>query len=138
MGKKFMFRVPEGEEIVEFLTRFLVSQDIRAGIILGVGSLEDPEVGYFDREKKEYITKTLKGTYELVTLIGNVSIKNGKPFLHVHVSLGDREGKLYGGHLIRAKVFVAEIFIEELDEKLERRKFGSLYLWDPINLDSGS
>lgn len=82
------------------------------------------------------MTKVLHGTYELISLMGNVSVKDCVPFVHVHVALGDEDGRVYGGHLVEAKVFVAEVFVQELDVDLRRkRQAGGLYLWDSLTLN---
>jgi predicted DNA-binding protein with PD1-like motif len=64
--------------------------------------------------------------------MGNISLKDGEPFAHIHVSLGGPDGKLYGGHLVEGEVFVAEVFIQELlGEPLERKpQDNGLSLWD--------
>jgi hypothetical protein len=42
----------------------------------------------------------------LVSLTGNVSLKDGAVYVHAHVALGDTEFRLWGGHLFEAKVAV--------------------------------
>lgn len=41
---------------------------------------------------------------ELLSLQGNFSIKDGKPFAHCHVVLGREDGSVCGGHLMNATV----------------------------------
>ncbi|HEX6988566.1 MAG TPA: DUF296 domain-containing protein, partial [Bacillota bacterium] len=36
---------------------------------------------------------------ELVSGIGNVSLRDGEVFVHAHVAFADREGRMFGGHL---------------------------------------
>ncbi|MEM4570530.1 MAG: DUF296 domain-containing protein, partial [Desulfurococcaceae archaeon] len=64
-------------------------------------------------------------------LSGNISIKEGEPFVHVHAVVGKRDGSTYSGHLVEAKVFVAEVLIMELagGAELVRQKHGGLWLW---------
>jgi predicted DNA-binding protein with PD1-like motif len=54
---------------------------------------------------------------EIVSLYGNISLKDGKPFAHVHVVLSDAKGNGRGGHLLpgRTPVFACELIIEEFD-----------------------
>ena len=72
----------------------------------------------------------------MVSLLGNISLKDGEPFAHIHVALGDPEGRVYGGHLISGEVFVAEVFVQELlGEPLERKpQENGLALWDAEHL----
>ncbi|ASJ00316.1 PPC domain-containing DNA-binding protein [Thermococcus gorgonarius] len=131
-GRSFMFRVPEGEELLSYINRFAERQNVLIGTVSGIGSLRNPKIGYFDKTAGEYKVIELSGLYELVSLSGNISLKDGKPFAHIHVALGSPDGKLYGGHLIEGEVFVAEVFIQELlGEPLERKKQeNGLVLWD--------
>ncbi|NJF24455.1 PPC domain-containing DNA-binding protein [Thermococcus sp. Bubb.Bath] len=131
-GRNFLFRIPEGEELLSYINRFAEEHNVLIGTINAIGSLRHPKIGYFDENAGEYKMIELEGTFELVSLMGNISLKDGKPFAHIHVSLGGPDGRLYGGHLVEGEVFVAEVFIQEfLGEPLERKPQGNgLILWD--------
>jgi predicted DNA-binding protein with PD1-like motif len=70
---------------------------------------------------------------EIVNVHGNVSIRDGEPFVHAHILLGDPQGKVFGGHLLQGtKLFACELFIDELSgPALERRHDArtGLFLW---------
>ncbi|MBP1910786.1 PPC domain-containing DNA-binding protein [Thermococcus stetteri] len=131
-GRMFLFRVPEGEDLLEAISRFVESKGIKAGVVMGIGSLRNPVVGYYSEDEKRYKSIELSGTFELLSLNGNISLKEGKPFAHLHVTLGDDKGRVFGGHLIRGEVFVSEVYIGELvGEPLERKDMGNnLWLWE--------
>ncbi len=131
-GRSFLFRIKEGEEVVEYLTRFLERNDVRVGTITAIGTLRNPAIAYFERGMGDYRIVTIDGDYEVVSLTGNVSMKEGKPFAHLHVALGDRNGRLYGGHLVRGETLVMEVFVQELSGGyLERKpRMNGLSLWD--------
>jgi predicted DNA-binding protein with PD1-like motif len=40
-----------------------------------------------------------KMSMEIVSCIGTISMYEGKPFVHCHISLADHDGGVYGGHL---------------------------------------
>ncbi|NJE25047.1 DUF296 domain-containing protein [Thermococcus sp. MV5] len=131
-GRAFLFRVPEGKELLSFINKFAKKHNVLIGTVSVIGTLRDPKIGYFEEDKKQYKVIELKGTYELVSALGNISLKDDEPFAHIHVSLGDKEGRMLGGHLVEGEVFVAEVFIQELlGELLERKpKENGLALWD--------
>lgn len=137
-GRSFLFRVPEGEELLGFINEFARKNNILTGTISAIGSLRNPKIGYFEESKGEYKIIELEGTYELVSLMGNISLKDKKSFAHIHIALGDSEGRLWGGHLVEGEVFVAEVFIQELlGEPLERKpQENGLALWSVENLNS--
>ncbi|ACJ16413.1 Hypothetical DNA-binding protein [Thermococcus onnurineus NA1] len=131
-GRNFLFRVPEGKELLSFINEFARKNNVLIGTVSAIGSLRNPRIGYFVETEGRYKVIELKGIYELVSLSGNISLKDGEPFTHIHVALGDSEGRLWGGHLVEGEVFVAEVYIQELlGEPLERKPQESgLALWD--------
>jgi len=132
VGRAFLIRCPEDEDLVKFVEDFARKNGINAGIVNAIGTLKNARLGYFNKEKGKYEEIDIRGYRELLSAMGNISLKNGDVFVHIHVVLGDREGNTVGGHLIEGKVFVGEVFVLELrGEKLERIKEGSLYLWPP-------
>ncbi len=127
-----MFRIPQGSELLDYLNRFADTEGISMAWVNAIGSLEDVELAYYDRESGKYIVKKYPGTYELVAGTGNISLRDNKPFTHMHVVIGDRENKAYAGHLVKANVYVAEVFIVEVtgEPKLVREHVGGgLWLW---------
>jgi predicted DNA-binding protein with PD1-like motif len=71
------------------------------------------ELGYYHLEHKDYLRKTFSEMdYELISLTGNISLKDGNPYIHVHAALGDNQFRVFGGHLFEAEVAVtAEVSI---------------------------
>ncbi|WP_457741843.1 PPC domain-containing DNA-binding protein [Thermococcus sp.] len=131
-GRVFLLRVPEGEDLVAFVNRFAEKRSIKTAIVKGIGSLRNPVVGYYSEETKSYKRIELFGIFELLSLLGNVSLRDGRPFAHLHVTLGNANGDVFGGHLIEGEVFVTELYIQELlGEPLVRKDRGNnLSLWD--------
>ncbi|RLF81506.1 DNA-binding protein [Thermococci archaeon] len=131
-GRTFLFRIPKGKEFLNSVTEFAKKHNILIGTISAIGTLKNPKIGYFEEEKKQYKVIELEGTYELISAMGNISLKDNEPFAHIHVSLGDEEGKMFGGHLVEGEVFVAEVVVQELLGELLERKLqeNGLALWD--------
>ncbi len=124
-------RFDEGEELSESLPRLLEEAEVRAGIISGIGGFSRGAVGVFDPEKGGYREVEFNEFMEVASLNGNVSLKDGKPFYHIHVVLGN-ERRVLAGHFLRGKVQgTMEIFITVLDGEIYRRvKRGHLILLD--------
>ncbi len=86
-----------------------------------IGSVKEAEIAYYQQHKQTYSTTKLKQPLEIAHCFGNLSFKEGIPFPHIHVVLADAKGRAYAGHLISAKVFAAELHLQELlGKKLER------------------
>jgi predicted DNA-binding protein with PD1-like motif len=60
---------------------------------------------------------------EVVSLLGNVARKDGKPKLHLHGAFGDRNAKTYSGHVVEAFVNpTLEVFLTDLGRELRRER----------------
>ena len=123
-----------GEDLYGGLTRLIQTENIRLGRLQAIGATTHAVVAYYDQKARKYNTMEFPGGMEIVSCTGNISIRDGKPFVHAHISLGDREGKIFGGHLMPGtRVFACEVFIEEYEgEGLIRAEDGKtgLFLWN--------
>ena len=93
-----------GEKLVAGLTQLAKDRGLRGAGLSALGALCDVELGYYVLHDKRYERITLADDLELLSLTGNVTLKDGAPFVHVHASLGDREFRARGGHLFEATV----------------------------------
>jgi predicted DNA-binding protein with PD1-like motif len=124
LGKKYLVKLEKGEDIINALTKFCQEQGIKSGIVVnGIGGVSEVVLKYFNLEKKEYIAKKFSGkNFELLSLSGNISLLENKPFLHLHAVLGDEKYQVFGGHLDSAIVAVtAEIIIDPSTEFVSRK-----------------
>ncbi len=118
---KHLFILAKGEKLVETLTRGLGELNLAGAVISGLGALSHAELGYYELATQSYLRKTFTDEYELISLTGNLSLKDGAPFVHVHAALGDRAFSVFGGHLFEAEVAVtAEISVIPLAIAPER------------------
>jgi len=94
-----------GDEIAGGLLDFAVSLDLAAASFTAIGALSAVELGWLDWNDKKYHTSVkLDEQIELLSLIGDIALKDGKPQVHAHVVVGKKDGTAHGGHLIRAHV----------------------------------
>ncbi|UCE20356.1 MAG: DNA-binding protein [Gemmatimonadota bacterium] len=107
----YLVRLERGEDVLGTLTEFVGRRDIKSGTIQGLGAIKDLVLGIFDPEKKEYIKRTFEEDLELGNLTGNISILDGKPLLHCHVTAAGTDLKAYTGHLFSATVSVTGEFV---------------------------
>src|SRR5580693_134476 len=58
-----------------------------------VGALSSLRLGWFSWETKKYEPSViLNEQVELVSLIGDVALKDGKPMVHAHAVIGKKDG----------------------------------------------
>lgn len=118
----FIVGLERGDKVRASVELLAQQEGLACARISAIGAVEGAELGYYDLERKEYLRKTFTGIWELVSLQGNITLKDGSPFLHAHVSIAGRDYELRGGHLFDARVaVVVEMFIETFSEPLHRR-----------------
>ena len=114
-------RIDRGEEILENLQKICEMENVKLANVNALGALSEFEVGLFDVDEKKYYSQKHAGAFEIVSLTGSVTTKEGKIYMHIHLSAGDRENKVYGGHLNSAVVSATcEMFIQVIDGTVER------------------
>lgn len=107
--------LPSGGDFLEELERIAEEKDIRAAEVQLIGYADGAVFGYYDSENEKYIEKRMEGKLEVISAIGNISMKDGKYFAHIHIVLGDEKKQLYGGHLLPGtRIIVAETRIAVL------------------------
>lgn len=99
--KVHYIHLEKGEDILFTLKKYCESKKIQSGIIMGIGAVERANIGFFDIEKKEYVSNSYDFNAEIVNCTGNIAINNdtNKVIVHLHITIGDINGKTYGGHV---------------------------------------
>ncbi len=121
ISNKYFIRIDRGEEIVSKLIEFCNERSIKLGEISAIGAVNEATIGIFDPLKKEYHSAEFKGTYEILSIMGNITSNNDQPYLHMHIMLSDSEYNAFGGHLNKAIVSATcEVIIDEFEGKLNR------------------
>ena len=116
VGKDYLINIDKDEKVVETLTRFCKENGIKNAKLSGIGAVKKTEIGAYDLPKKEYIKREYSEILELLSLEGNVALKDGQPFIHAHVVLSDHNMQTLGGHLFETTVGVAgEFFLTHFD-----------------------
>ncbi len=133
-----MGQLPFGAELYEGLTKIVQKENIRLGRISAIGATTHAVVAYYDQNTKKYNPIEFPGGMEILNLHGNISMRDGKPFVHVHILLGDAQGRVFGGHLLPGtKLFACEVFIDEFEgDELVRvhDERTGLFLWSSEKL----
>ena len=128
-----MGKLSYGSDLLEELTNVSTEHDIKLGRILAIGAVQKARISFYNQETRIYQFRTLDHPLEITNLIGNISLKDGNPFVHAHITLSDESGKSYGGHLASGTVvFACEFFLEAFDGPSFNRYFDEetgLSLW---------
>lgn len=130
----YIFRLNYGEELKGEIEKFCVDHSANAGSINVVGSANEIELAFYGAEKNEYNTRVFKEPLEILTITGNVSIKEGKQFLHAHGVFGRPSMEVIGGHIMRCIIsYTCEVYLTKIEGSIERKydEVTGLYLMCP-------
>lgn len=133
LGRNLLVRTEHNSNLVKFVTELAERKEITAATFTVIGAMKQAKLGFYNQEKHEYQEMTLDSPHEIASCLGNISVKDGKPFVHSHTVLADKNGSTKAGHLIEGIVFAAEIHLLELKgAKLERKydRVTGLSLWE--------
>lgn len=121
-GDTFVINIDNHQEIVSAIAAFCEEQGVLCGVIEGLGAVSSATLRFLDPATKKYVDKTFDEQMEIASLLGNISEKDGKVYLHLHVTLGRRDYSVVGGHLLCAQINGAcELFIKPLPGPVGRQ-----------------
>ncbi|MCD4827821.1 MAG: DNA-binding protein [Candidatus Cloacimonetes bacterium] len=131
----WVLRFDPGEEIMHELTAFCAEQGIATAELRGIGAARRIRAGLFNTTSREYVDKTFEGEFEITSLLGNITRKEGGIFAHVHISFANEQLQLFGGHLFECEISATcEIVLRPLAASIERTGKASIGL-HTIDLD---
>ena len=119
----FLVVLDVGDEVIASLKKLADAERIGEASFTAIGAVRDVVLGYIDLDSKTYLRRELGAdSMELVSAIGNLARLDGEPVVHCHATVGDREMRVYGGHLFQAVASVTvEIFLRVFDGEINRR-----------------
>ena len=109
--KRIFITLAAGDYINKSFESLAEGRNISAAWLNGIGAIQDPEIGFYSLSSKSYLRKQFIGEFELTSLNGNITLRDGEPFAHTHITFSDSDYKVFGGHLFDAKITAAGEFI---------------------------
>lgn len=128
-----MGRLKHGDDLLEALTEICAENNVNLGQVQAIGAVRKARIGFYDQEKRVYEFLEFDKPLEILSMTGNISLKDEKPIIHAHITLSGHDGKAFGGHLAPGtEVFACEFIIKEfsgidLERKLDNQT--GLPLW---------
>jgi predicted DNA-binding protein with PD1-like motif len=114
--KHLVGRLEHGADLIEELTSVCMANGVGLGWVHALGALQKARIGYYNQGSREYEFIEMDRHLEITNLVGNVSLKDGEPIIHAHVTLADDEARAFGGHLAPGTiVFACEFCIQVFD-----------------------
>jgi predicted DNA-binding protein with PD1-like motif len=108
----FQANFSAGDEIVSGLTDLMLKNNIKSGYITGLGGLSGALLAFGDPKVNAFKMIPITDKCELVSLVGDIAERNGKPYLHLHAVVAFADGSTKAGHVMEAHVApLAEISV---------------------------
>lgn len=122
-GNEHVLVFAVGEQVLETLNTYLLQHTISAATFMAIGGFSQVQLAYFNVQTRQYERRDVNEQVEVISLIGNVALMDGKPFVHAHVCVGTSEYQAHAGHLRAATVRpTLELFLTELNGELIREQ----------------
>lgn len=136
IGRVVVARLTHGADLLEELTRVARENGVTLGGVNAIGAVTSARLAYYDQTAHTYGSFEVPLRLEVVSLIGNVSYRDGETFVHAHATLSDENGNCYAGHLVEGNpIFACEAVITQLVGRSLHRTFDEvtgLTLWEEL------
>ena len=100
----YVIRMDRGEEVMTCLEDICEKEGIRLASVEAIGAVDRAVVGLYDVGEKVYHRKEFNEPMEIASLLGTVTEKDGKPYLHLHATLCDADMQTHGGHVNELRI----------------------------------
>ena len=122
-GRRLVARLPHGADLLDAIAEVADEYGVLVGEVRAIGALQRARLAFYDQQTHAYGEWSLDQPLEVVSLLGNVSRRDGGTAVLVHATLADHDGVCFGGHVAPGcVVFAGELCLQELvgGEPLER------------------
>jgi len=120
--KTYALIFESGDEATSGLLDFAKRQGLAGSHFTAIGAFSHVILGYFDLAIREFKKIPIGEQVEVLSLVGDIALKDGEPIVHAHVVVGKSDGTAWGGHLLEAHVRpTLEIMLVETPTHLLRR-----------------
>jgi predicted DNA-binding protein with PD1-like motif len=129
----YALRLEIGESVHTVLEAFCAEHKIGAASVQGIGSFESPTLAHYSVKTKKYSEHVVPGVLEVTSLLGNVSVMDGSPLVHLHATVAGPDMLAHAGHLAQGVCSATlELIVTAFDATLSKVKSEQvgLNLWD--------
>ena len=122
-GESIWIRLDVGDEVLDSIQSVCEKEKVGLATVSGIGAVRRAVLGLYQVSCKQYTENTIEGDFEMVSLLGDVTQMDGKPYLHLHASFGNAKSEMFGGHLKKAIISVTgEICIKKIAGNIGRKQ----------------
>lgn len=121
-GSNHLLILQRGEELFESLDAFAGEYKLTSAWLSGLGGAGGVTLGFYDLPAREYVWREFDQPLEIVSLTGNLSVVDGRPFWHIHGVFSGPDYQAVSGHVKSLTIgLTGELFITPLSAPITRR-----------------
>jgi len=135
LGKVVFARLYEDEDLLETIASTSKQAKISNGFFTLIGTLKRAKIGFYREGNYEPIE--VAGPLEIVSCLGNVSLKERAPIVHAHIIVSDEKGQTFGGHVlpgclisVTGELMLVEAVGMRLEKKFDEKTKLNLWSFD--------
>jgi uncharacterized protein len=103
--KEYAVIFGEGDEAFSGLSAFAQKYHVTSAHFTAIGGLSRGILAWFDPQRDMFKKIPIDGQVEVLAMIGDIALYQGKPIVHTHMVVGSSDGTTRGGHVLAAYVF---------------------------------
>jgi hypothetical protein len=132
-GRRVVARLPFGGDLLAEIGKVAEAHGMQMAELRAIGALQHARLAFYDQAAQEYHEFAVDEPVELVSVLGNVSRRDGATAVHAHAALAGHQGETIGGHVVPGcTIFACELVLQELVGEVLERAFDEqtgLPLW---------
>jgi predicted DNA-binding protein with PD1-like motif len=121
-GRRVVARLPYDGDLLAEIAQVADVHGMHNAELRAIGALQHARLAFYDQQAREYHEFAVDEPVELVSVLGNISRRDGATAVHAHAVLAGHLGGTIGGHVVPGcAIFACELILQELvGEDLER------------------
>ncbi len=117
-----IYALKGGAKIPDEIVRIAAEEGVVSAQVTAIGGIRPLRLAYFDHVKKKYEEHDFDEFMEITNFLGNITLKDGKPFLHAHGTFGRRDLSVVGGHVMSGTVDpIMEVVLTPTENRAVRK-----------------
>ena len=100
-----IYSLKAGAKVPGAIQAIAAREKIRTARVEAIGGVSKLTLAYFNHNTKRYEEHEYEEFLEVTSLLGNITLKDGRPFLHAHGNFGRKDQSVVGGHVVSATAF---------------------------------
>jgi uncharacterized protein len=121
--KEYAVIFAEGDEAFSGMQAFAEQYHVTSAHFTAIGGLKRATLGWFDIQREMFKKIPIDSQIEVLSMIGDIALYQGKPVVHAHMVVGTSDGIARGGHLLEAIVWPTLEVIVTVDPIAMKKAF---------------